>query len=260
MELFFIAAVTLLASGLTFVSGFGLGTLLTPMFALVYPLPVAIFAGAVVHFANNVFKCILMARFTDWDVVTRFGVPAAIASVAGALLLTLSHAQPALMNYTLGAQVFSVSLTGLMIGPVIVLFAWLELSKRLEQFIIPTRLLPLGGVLSGFFGGLSGNQGALRNAFLMKSGLSKEALIASGVICAMFIDIVRLLVYDALLLPLPFDGTRGMVAPIAVATIFAVLGSALGKRLLPKVTVPFFQNLVAAFMLIIGLLLTIGLL
>lgn len=260
MELVFIAVLTLLASGLTFVSGFGLGTLLTPMLALVFPLPLAIAAGAIVHFANNVFKCFLMARFADWVVVTRFGVPAAFASVAGALLLTLSHVQPVIMNYTLGAQVFSVSLTGLMIGPVIVLFAWLELSKRLEQFIIPMRFLPLGGVLSGFFGGLSGNQGALRTAFLMKAGLSKDALIASGVVSAMFIDIVRLFIYDAFLLPWRFDDTRGMVAPIVVATISAVLGSALGNRLLPKITVPLFQNLVASFMLIIGMLLTTGLL
>ena len=33
---------------------------------------------------------------------------------------------------------------------------------------------------SGFFGGLSGMQGALRSAFLARAGLSKEAFVASG--------------------------------------------------------------------------------
>jgi len=37
-------------------SGFGLGTLLLPVFALFFPLPVAIAATALVHLANNFFK------------------------------------------------------------------------------------------------------------------------------------------------------------------------------------------------------------
>lgn len=48
--------------------------------------------------------------------------------------------------------------------------------------MFPPHWLPLGGLLSGFFGGLSGNQGALRSAFLLKAGLSKEAFIATGTV------------------------------------------------------------------------------
>jgi hypothetical protein len=47
----------------------------------------------------------------------------------------------------------------------------------------------VGGILSGFFGGLSGIQGAIRSAFLVKSGLKKEAYIATGVVIACFVDI-----------------------------------------------------------------------
>ncbi len=38
--------------------------------------------------------------------------------------------------------------------------------------------------MTGFFGGLSGMQGAMRSAFLAKSGLGKEAFIATGAVIA----------------------------------------------------------------------------
>jgi hypothetical protein len=88
MELLLIGLVALLASGLTLFSGFGLGTILTPVFALFFPIPVAVAATAVVHLANNLFKFTLMARQADWKVVLRFSVPAALAAIGGASLLT----------------------------------------------------------------------------------------------------------------------------------------------------------------------------
>lgn len=72
-ELVLIGATALLASGLTLFSGFGLGTLLMPVFALFFPVAVAIAATAVVHLANNLFKLALLARLADWRVVLRFG-------------------------------------------------------------------------------------------------------------------------------------------------------------------------------------------
>jgi acyl-CoA reductase-like NAD-dependent aldehyde dehydrogenase len=46
---------------------------------------------------------------------------------------------------------------------------------------MPPGYLPVGGLLSGFFGGLSGHQGALRSVFLLRAGLTKESFIATGV-------------------------------------------------------------------------------
>jgi len=83
MELILIGAIALLTSGLTLFSGFGLGTLLMPVFALFFPVPLAIAATAVVHFANNLFKFGLLSKQADWQVVVRFSVPAAIAAMAG---------------------------------------------------------------------------------------------------------------------------------------------------------------------------------
>jgi hypothetical protein len=71
----------------------------------------------------------------------------------------------------------------------------LELSSALATLAIPAKYLLLGGRLSGFFGGLSGNQGAFRSAFLIKAGLAKEAFVATGVVSAVIVDTVRLSVY-----------------------------------------------------------------
>lgn len=43
----------LVVSGLTLFSGFGLGTLLMPAFAVFFPVEVAVAATAVVHLATN---------------------------------------------------------------------------------------------------------------------------------------------------------------------------------------------------------------
>ena len=75
MELVLIGVAPLLTSGLTMLSGFGLGTILMPVFALFFPLPLAIAATAVVHFANNLLKFGLIARQADWPVVAKFSMP-----------------------------------------------------------------------------------------------------------------------------------------------------------------------------------------
>jgi uncharacterized membrane protein YfcA len=74
-------------------------------------------------------------------------------------------------------------------------FAFLEIIPSFQKVQFGKDKLVLGGVLSGFFGGLTGIQGAIRSAFLIKSGLSKEAYIATGVMIACFIDFTRLSVY-----------------------------------------------------------------
>lgn len=96
MELALIAFAALVGSTLTLFSGFGLGTMMTPVFALFFPVPLAIAATAVVHLASNLFKLGLLARAADWRVVLRFGLPAALAALVGAAALGAVDRLPAL--------------------------------------------------------------------------------------------------------------------------------------------------------------------
>jgi len=259
MELVIIGFVACLVSGLTLFSGFGLGTVLTPIFVLFFPVPFAVAATAVVHFANNLFKLGLMARQADWRVVARFGVPAAIAAIAGASLLSWIDEMPVLWHYTLWGNDHEITVVKTVIGALIIVFALLELSSRFQAVALSERYLPLGGVLSGFFGGLSGNQGALRSAFLIKAGLAKDAFIATGVVSAVLVDAVRLTVYGTSFLAEHLARSQELVLPVVVGTVSAFLGAYLGSRFLRKVTLRTVQIMVAMMMLVIGIGLTFGL-
>ncbi len=256
MDLILLATVALFASFLTFFSGFGLGTLLLPAFVLFFDPPVAVALTAIVHFANNLFKLSLVGKFADRAAVFRFGVPALAAAFVGSgLLVTLAQAE-GWVTYTLAGREFSITPLKLTIGVLMLGFASMDLLPRLRKIEIPTKYLPLGGLLSGFFGGLSGHQGALRSAFLIKCGLSREGFIATGVVIACMVDLARLAVYTDSFLALQWR-EHGLLLTAAVT---AALGGALaGRWLLPKVTLPGIQYLVGALLLLVSLGLMSGL-
>lgn len=260
MDYLVIAAVAFVMSGVTLFSGFGLGTVLMPIFALFFPVPIAIAATAVVHLANNGFKLVLVGRRADWTVVRRFGAPAAVAALAGASLLSLFASLPALGAYRLGGRAFEVTMVKAVIGALIIVFAWLEASRRFERLTFPARHLVLGGVLSGFFGGLSGNQGAFRSAFLIKAGLDTQAFVGTNVVSAVVVDTVRLLVYG-----FSFFSQRALELPaeimgvVAAAIGAAFLGAYVGTRVLQQVTLQVVRVAVATMLLLVGAGLLTGL-
>ncbi|MEO7432862.1 MAG: TSUP family transporter, partial [Dokdonella sp.] len=197
MSYLIVCSVALLASALTFFSGFGLGTLLLPAFALFFPVGEAVALTAVVHFLNGLFKLALTARHADRRVVLLFGVPACVMAVAGAWVLTWLVDSHPLVVYVIAGHAFEVTAVKLVVGLLLLVFASLELIPRFQTLAFGARYLPVGGLLSGFLGGLAGMQGALRSAFLARAGLSKEAFIGTGVVIACLIDVSRLAVYSA---------------------------------------------------------------
>lgn len=258
MSVVFACVAALLASALTLFSGFGLGTLLMPVFSLFFPVPLAIAATAIVHLANNLFKLALVGRHADRGALIRFAVPAAIAALAGAGLLTLVADWPPWFTWHVADETYAVTPVKTLIGGLIIVFAVLEFSPAVGRLALPPRYLIAGGLLSGFFGGLSGNQGALRSAFLIKAGLSKEAFIGTGVVAAVMVDLVRLTVYGLSLPAALFEApVLGIVGP---ATLSAFLGAWLGARLMTKVTMRSIQIVVAVFLMLVGAGLATGLL
>lgn len=252
-ESLLVAVVALGASALTLFSGFGLGTLLMPVLALFFPVPVAIAATAVVHLANNLFKLALLGRYANTGVVLRFGLAAAFGALLGAVVLLQLATAPVLLRYQLFGKQYSVEAVQFAIGLLIIVFALLELSPRVARLSIPARFLPLGGLVSGFFGGLSGNQGALRAAFLIRAGLDKNGFVGTGVVCSVIVDTLRIAVYGA-----SFLGAGAAFADAAlqrtvlIAIVAAFAGAFIGVRLLKKVTLRFVQLIVAILMLLIG--------
>jgi uncharacterized membrane protein YfcA len=252
----------LFVSGLTLSTGFGLGTLLLPAFALFFPLSVAVAATAVVHGANNLFKVILLHKDANRGIILRFGLPAIVAAVFGAWLLTrLSGLEPLLVWQLAGREAVITPL-GLIMGTLIVGFALLDLAPGMRGVSFGTRWLPVGGVLSGFFGGLSGHQGALRAAFLGRLALTPPAFAATQAVIGFLVDAVRLTVYGAAFWRGGNIGLRGWGewSLVGTATLCAFCGALIGKKLLPKVTVASLRYLTGTLLLVVGIGLGTGLL
>jgi uncharacterized protein len=257
MEILVISLAAFVASGLTLFSGFGLGTLLMPVISIFFPLEVAIAATALVHFANNIFKIGLLGKKANKYVLLTFGIPAIIFAILGALTLSWLSGSTELITYTIFSKQMQVTPLKLIIGILILAFVILELNPKFSTIAIEQKFLPIGGILSGFFGGLSGHQGVFRSMFLIKSGLTKEEFVATGVMLAVMVDIARMLIYG-------FDMTRQHLNVdwllVCIASLSAFLGAYLGAKLLKKVTLGFVQLIVSMLLAIVAIGLIFGVL
>ncbi len=255
MEIVIICLAAFLTAILTFFSGFGLGTILAPVFAIFFPIDIAIALTGVVHFSNNLFKIALIGRNTDKAVLLRFGIPAILASFAGAWLLLKITVLPTIVEYELWGKTFEITAVKLIIALLLIIFSILEISPSFQKVQFGKDKLVWGGILSGFFGGLSGIQGAIRSAFLIKSGLSKEAYIATGVVIACLVDFTRLSVYASRFTTANLHENMTLLIS---ATLAAIAGAYFGKKLLKKVTLRSIQLLVAIMLILISITLGAG--
>ncbi len=256
MEIIIICIAAFLVAILTFFSGFGLGTILTPVFMIFFPVELAIALTGVVHFFNNIFKLILVGKKADKGTLFRFGIPAVIAAFLGAwLLLHIPDAKP-LFSYEMFGKEFVVFPVKFIISILLIIFASIDLIPHFNKLQFGKNKLPIGGALSGFFGGLSGNQGALRSAFLIKAGLSKEAFIGTAVVVSTFVDFTRLSVYATRFTK---TGLIDNIYLVIFATLSAIIGAYIGNKLLKKVTLHFLQITVAIMLILLSLALGMGL-
>lgn len=258
MSFIIIPLIALIASILTFFSGFGLGTILLPVFTIYYPAPIAVGLTAIVHFLNNIFKIGLVYKHINWKVVLKFGIPSLIAALLGALLLEqLSESTINLFSYQLSNHTFEITLFNILIGSLIIFFSLFEVIPYFKNLSFNESKLTIGGLLSGFFGGLSGHQGALRSAFLVRLNLSKETFVSTGTAIACIVDIGRMSVY-ALTFNVAHVQNNSTVILMAVGAAF--LGALIGNKLLKKTTLGFLKWFVTIFMISIALLMILGIL
>jgi len=242
MEFVIVGIVAFVASLLTFFSGFGLGTLLLPAFAFFFPASLAVAATGVVHLLNNLFKGGLVRKHTDWPTVLRFGLPAIPAAILGAFILTN----------------IDEHIGGIVIGSILIVFAVLELQSWFQKINFPKQYMPIGGLLSGFMGGISGQQGALRSMFLLKSDFDAPRYVATGTFIAILIDLARLPTYALGLSTVSTVITTHELALIGVGTASAFVGAWIGAKRLKKLTIGSVRYVVAGLMFVIGLLLILG--
>jgi uncharacterized membrane protein YfcA len=264
MDFLIIPLVSAVVAALTLVSGFGLGTLLMPAFAIFFPIEIAIAATGVVHFINNLFRLAVVGKWAKRDVVLRFGIPAAIAGLIGAALMTYMADVSPLHTYRLGDIEAEITWLKLVIAVLLAGFAALELWPKYQQISFSRKALPVGGALSGFFGGISGMQGALRAPFLLRAGLSRDQYVGTANVISTIVDVARLIVYAIGFAWLAQKGGYEALSEwrtlwlVGAACMAGFLGSYFGAKVVKKVTLRTIRVLVAVLLFASALALGIG--
>ena len=81
-----LAIVSVVAGGIASVAGFGIGSLLTPLFAMRVDMRTAVAAVSVPHVIGTAFRFWRLRGHVDRHVLLSFGITSAAGGLAGALL------------------------------------------------------------------------------------------------------------------------------------------------------------------------------
>jgi uncharacterized membrane protein YfcA len=214
------------------VTGFGIGSLLTPTLGLAVGTKTAVAATSVPHVVGTALRFWLLRGRVDRRVLLAFGLASAAGGLTGALL-----------HDRLTSPWLSV-LFGLLL-----LFAsaseWTGLARRL---CFHGAVAWLAGLASGLLGGLVGNQGGIRSAALLGAGLSRETFVATATAVGLIVDAVRMPVY----LMTTRQEVRAIWPMVVVATIGVVVGTVAGHTLLVRLPEVLFRRVVAVVLAILG--------
>jgi uncharacterized membrane protein YfcA len=254
MEYIVVGIVACLGSLLSFMSGFGMGTLLLPAFLLFFSPELAVLGTALVHMANNVFKLFLVGKYASKEMILRFGLTSVFGAWLGAQCIAFIP-KTTLWSYSLWGHFFEVKAVSFVFGALVMFFAIYELQQEAKKSIWPVHWLPWGGLLSGFFGGLSGHQGALRSAFLLRTDLTKNEFMGTRVVLACMVDITRISVYFSIVQWAPQTMQSGL---LIFASVAAFGGAYFGMRWMQKSESSFINRFIAVAMLLFGLCMMVG--
>jgi hypothetical protein len=226
----FVAAIA--AGGIAAVTGFGIGSLLTPTLALLVGTRVAVAAVAVPHVIGTALRFAKLRQDVDRRTLITFGMASAAGGLTGALL----HGW------------VSAPWLGIVFGVLLLLVAASEMSglSRVMRFTGATAWI--AGTLSGLLGGLVGNQGGIRSAALFGFDLPKRAFVATATAIGLIVDGARLPVYLA-----TDGGAVAQILPVVgTATTGVVIGTLFGARVLASIPEAIFRRVVAVILALLG--------
>ena len=199
-----------IAAALTVPAGFGLSTMLTPVVLMLMDPHEAVAVVAVVHGAHNAGKSWTLWENIDFKAFRHYGIWLILGAIIGAILQN---------------QVPQKPLLGIM-GVFLITLPLLTLSESWKDYRFTETNDRIGGFGSGFMGGLSGHQGALRAMFLTSRISDKMAYAATASIFALCVDLSRIPVY---LFFRPEGITENLELTIALVAS-ALIGVKAGKQ------------------------------
>jgi len=233
-----VAAAAVAAGAVAAVSGFGLGSILTPLLMLSFPTSSAVAIVAIPHAVATTVRWWRLRADVDGPTFRQFGIASALGGLAGAGL------QPFLATTALT----------ILLAVLLMLAGGSELARR-RLPLPPTRFWRLaGGTLSGAFGGLVGNQGGIRAAALLGFRLPPRALVATATASALFVDAARVPIYVVTARPALAANVELWLA----ASVGAVIGTFIGTPILGRIPEPIYRQLIGGLLVLLGLALLVA--
>jgi uncharacterized membrane protein YfcA len=227
-----IALAGILAGGIASIAGFGIGSLLTPIFAYRYGTKLAVAAVSIPHFVATAYRFWLLRKSVDLRILASFGLTSAAGGLTGAILS--AYASNPLLTILFGLILVFVSLS--------------EFSGLAERMRFSGPLAWVAGGASGLLGGLVGNQGGIRSAALLGFDLNKEAFVATATSIGVIVDFARMPVY------IIKEGRdlASLWVPIVIAMVATVVGTILGKQYLARLPQNIFRRTVSTLLFLLG--------
>lgn len=228
------ATVAAVAGAVAAITGFGIGSLLTPVLALSVDTRLAVAAVAIPHVIGTAVRFALLRGRVDRKVLLSFGLTSAAGGLAGAAL----------------AGIASNRWLTIVFGCLLLFAAISETTGLARRMRFQGWVAWVAGALSGLLGGLVGNQGGIRSAALIGFNLPKETFVATATAIALFVDGARLPIY----LATQHDELLPLWRWILAATIGVTTGTLIGSRLLKSVPDVWFRRILAVTLATLGAL------
>ncbi len=226
---FVVAAV---AGAVASVTGFGIGSLLTPLLTLQVDTRVAVAAVSIPHAIATALRLWMLRGQVDRRVLWSFGLTSAAGGLAGAALYGLA----------------SNRWLALVFGLLLLLVAASEMTGMARWMRFHGAVAWIAGAVSGMLGGLVGNQGGIRSAALLGFDLSKQAFVATATAIGLFVDGARIPVY----LFTQHEEVLEIWAWVGLASAGVVVGTVVGSHVLARIPDVWFRRVLAVILALLG--------
>jgi uncharacterized membrane protein YfcA len=226
------------AGAVAAVSGFGIGSLLTPLLALHAGTKTAVAAVSVPHLVGTAIRFWRLRSHVDRALLWSFGLTSAAGGLAGAL----AHARA------------SSPALAIVFGALLVFAGTAQITGDAQRWRFHGTAAWVAGAASGLFGGLVGNQGGIRSAALLGFDLTKIRFVATATAIALLVDAARMPVY----LVVDRVEVAAIWRLVLIATAGVVAGTLAGERLLARVPEQRIRQIVGALILLLGITTLIG--
>ncbi len=220
------------AGAIAAISGFGIGSIMTPLLAAWVGTKLAVAVVSVPHFIGTSLRFVVIREHVNRHVLWSFGITSATGGLLGAVLHIWLRS--VILGYLLGVLLIFAGVMGIT-----------GLAARMK---FGRRAAWIAGALSGMFGGLVGNQGGIRSAALLGFSLERDQFVATATAIALMVDVCRMPVYAAL----QYRQVLEQWPLILIGTLGVVIGTLSGKWMLSRIPQNVFRMIVACIILALG--------